>query len=89
MIIHAFDTHIAPKGYDENLLAFVMGNVFNETGKRMVPVRETNAKTHEGAMAALDKCWASGKAKKAGVKNKYWIDGFYGRGLFQETHFAN
>ncbi len=89
MIIHAFDTYFAPKGYDDHLLAFVLGNVFNETGKRMVPVRETNAKTHAGAMAALDRWWASGKAKKAGVKNKYWADGYYGRGLFQETHFGN
>ncbi|MCP4184240.1 MAG: hypothetical protein GY761_13150 [Hyphomicrobiales bacterium] len=89
MIIHAFDTYIAPKGYDDNLLAFVLGNVFNETGKRMVPVRETNAKTHAGAMAALDNWWDSGGAKNAGVKSRYWKDGYYGRGLFQETHLSN
>lgn len=88
-ILHAFDTYIAPKGYDDALLAFVLGNVFNETGGKMIPLRETNAATHEGAMAALAKWWASGKAQKAGVKSQYWLDGYYGRGLFQETHFGN
>lgn len=89
MIIHAFDIYIAPKGYDDRLLAFVLGNVFNETGKRMQPVRETNAKTHQQAMARLDKWWNSGKAQKAGVRSRYWKNGYYGRGLFQETHFGN
>ena len=88
-IVHAFDEYIAPKGYGDELLAFVLGNVFNETGKRMWPVRETNASSHAGAMAALDKWWQSGKAAKAGVKSRYWKDGYYGRGLFQETHFGN
>ena len=88
-IIHVFDKYIAPKGYDDYLLAFVLGNVFNETGRHMVPVRETHAKSHEGAMAALAKWWASGKAQKAGVKSQYWLDGYYGWGLFQETHLSN
>ena len=88
-IIHAFDEHIKPKGYGDELLAFGLGNIFGETGGSMWPLRETNAKSHNEAIARLDAWWASGKARRAGVKQPYWTKGYYGRGLLQETHFDN
>ena len=88
-IIHAFDTYIKPKDYPDELLAFVLGQAYNETGGRMVPVRETLAKSDSEAMRILNAWWASGKAQKAGVRSPYWADGFFGRGLFQETHKGN
>lgn len=88
-IIHAFDTYIKPKDYPDELLAFVLGQAYNETGGRMVPVRETLAKSDSEAMRILNAWWASGKAQKAGVTKPYWLGGFFGRGLFQETHLAN
>jgi hypothetical protein len=88
-IVYAFDTYVSPLDYPDELLAFVLGQAYNETGGRMVPVRETLASSDAAAIAKLNAWWASGKAQKAGVKSPYWTDGFFGRGLFQETHRGN
>lgn len=65
--------------------------IYLETGARMRPVRETNASSDERAVAILDKWWASGRARSAGVRSEYWHatpQHPFGRGDIQTTHHA-
>ena len=72
---------------DLRRIAYVFASVFHETGGRMVPVRETFATSDRQAMDRLDAAWRAGKLKW--VKEPYWRDGWFGRGLIQLTHRAN
>lgn len=68
-------------------LAYILATPWWETGKRMVPVRETFATSTKQAIARLDKAYAEGKMKW--VKKPYWRTGWFGRGLVQITHESN
>jgi hypothetical protein len=89
-ILDAWEPQLS--GMDDRWLAYMLGTVHHETGRTMQPVRETFAKTDEGAIKILDKAW---KAKKlTWVLKPYWrIDengkSWLGRGLVQLTHKAN
>lgn len=68
-------------------MAYTLAVSYHETGKRMQPVRETNATSTAQAIARLDKAFKSGKLKW--VKTPYWRTGFFGRGDVQLTHESN
>lgn len=73
-------------------LAYILATAYHESAHTMQAVRETLAKTDDGAIAALEKAWKAGKLKW--VKTPYWrkdADGksWFGRGLVQITHKAN
>ena len=71
----------------DNGLAYILATSYHETGRRMQPVRETFAASHEEAIRNLDQLYAAGKLKT--VKTPYWRDGFYGKGDVQLTHKYN
>ena len=64
-ILNAFDTHGDGKA---DTLAYAMATAYHETGRRMVPVRETFATSDDQAIRRLDK-WAK---KKGRTSNVYW-----------------
>lgn len=97
--VYLFDKYIRPKGYGDELFVFDAANMFNETGRSFVPLRETekpgHPKTEQQVIDTLNAWWASGKAAQAGVKTRYWLRNtttgraYFGRGLFQETWLGN
>lgn len=73
-------------------VAYILATAYHESAHTMQPVRETLAKTDDGAIAALEKAWKAGKL--SWVKSPYWRkdkDGkaWFGRGLVQITHKDN
>lgn len=77
---------------DRRLLAYTLASVFHETGGRMLPVRETFAKSDDAAIAALEKAWKAGRL--GSVKTPYWRKdkngkSWFGRGDIQITHERN
>lgn len=73
-------------------LAYILATAYHESAHTMQAVRETLAKTDDGAIAALEKAWRA--SKLPWVKTPYWrkdADGkaWFGRGLVQLTHKAN
>lgn len=79
---------------DRNLetLAYILATSFWETGKAMMPVKETQfpgqpVPTDAEVIARLDRAFAQGKLPW--VKKPYWRTGFFGRGDVQLTHEAN
>lgn len=72
---------------DKRWLAYMLATVFHETAQTMQPVRETLAKSDAQAIARLNAAYNAGKLKS--VKNRYWVDGYFGRGLVQLTHEKN
>lgn len=73
-------------------LAYILGSAYHESAHTMQAVRETLAKTDDGAIRALEAAWKAGKL--GSVKTPYWrkdADGksWFGRGLVQITHKAN
>lgn len=78
----------SPDTYLPVCLAFIA----LETGKRMQPVRETFANSDAEAVRKLNAWWASGRARKAGVRSPYWNatnQHPFGRGDIQITHHSN
>lgn len=73
-------------GFD-SALAYVLATAWWETGRRMVPVRETFANSTDQAKRRLEAAFDAGKLRH--VKTPYWRDGWFGRGLVQLTHEAN
>jgi peptidoglycan hydrolase-like protein with peptidoglycan-binding domain len=71
----------------DTALAYILATPTWETGKRMVPVRETFATSSKQAISRLDTAFKKGQMKW--VKTPYWRTGFFGRGLVQITHEAN
>lgn len=69
---------------DDRKVAYVFANTFWETGARMVPVRETFAKSTRQAIARLDAAWKAGRLRQ--VRAPYWREGWFGRGRTQLTH---
>lgn len=72
---------------DDRKLANVLGQVFHETGGRMVPVRETFATSDAQAIRRLDAAMTAGRLPQ--VSKPYWRDGWFGRGPIQVTHERN
>ena len=73
-------------------MAYILATTHHETGRRMVPVRETFAASDKAAAATLEAAWKRGQL--SWVKTPYWradADGkhWFGRGLPQVTHKAN
>lgn len=74
-------------------LAYTFSTIAWETGMRMVPVRETFAKSDEQAYNRLNNAWKNGRIGHVTVSNRYWrkINGisYFGRGRVQNTHKEN
>jgi hypothetical protein len=75
-------------------IAFILANVFHETGEWMSPIKETVMPHHTDknppdatVIKRLDTAFASGKL--TWVKKPYWRTGFFGRGQLQITHEDN
>ena len=73
-------------------VAYILATAYHECAYTMQPVRETLAKSDDGAIAALEKAWKAGKLPW--VSKPYWRkdkDGksWFGRGLVQITHRDN
>lgn len=75
-------------------VAFVLANVYHETGGYMSPIKETVYRSSKNknppdatVIARLDAAWKKGQLKW--VKTPYWRDGWFGRGQVQITHKDN
>lgn len=73
-------------------LAHVLAEVFHETGAKMMPVRETFARSDDEAIDRLERAWRRGQL--TWVTKPYWRkdkDGktWLGRGAIQITHPEN
>lgn len=82
----------ATDGLSVSHRAYLLATAKHETAHTMQPVRETLAKSDDGAVKALEKAWKAGKLPW--VKTPYWRkdrDGksWFGRGYVQLTHKAN
>lgn len=72
--------------------AYLLATAKHETAHTMQPVRETLAKSDDGAVKALEKAWKAGKLPW--VKTPYWRKdregkSWFGRGYVQLTHKTN
>lgn len=90
-LIDYFEEHVYSYGY-LRWLAYVLATAYLETGKTMLPVRETFADSDAEAVERLERAWKSGKLPW--VRNPYWRKDKtgqypYGRGLAQLTHRVN
>jgi predicted chitinase len=63
-------------------IAYVLATVWHETGTMMQPVRETFASSDAQAIANLNRAYPNST-------NKYWTNGFFGRGYVQLTWSYN
>jgi len=73
-------------------LAYILATAYHESAHTMQAVRETLAKTDDGAIRALEAAWKAGKL--SWVNTPYWRKdaddkSWFGRGLVQITHKAN
>jgi predicted chitinase len=75
-------------------LAFILANVYHETGTWMSPIKETVMQHHtdknpsdKTVIARLDNAFAKGQL--TWVKKPYWRTGYFGRGQLQITHEDN
>ena len=75
-------------------LAFILANVYHETGTWMSPIKETVMKYHTDknpsdatVIKRLDNAYAKGQLPW--VKKPYWRTGYFGRGQLQITHEDN
>lgn len=66
-------------------VANILAQVYHETGRRMLPVRETFAGSDDEAISRLERAWKAGKLPW--VKTPYWRDGGFGRGQIQLTNW--
>lgn len=74
--------------------ANIMAQVHHETGGQMEPVKETvyaDSKVRDPSdtevIRRLDRAYAKGQL--SWVRETYWRDGWFGRGLIQITHLKN
>ena len=82
----------ATDGLPASHRAYLLATAKHETAHTMQPVRETLAKSDDGAVKALEKAWKAGKLPW--VKTPYWRKdregkSWFGRGYVQLTHKAN
>lgn len=59
-------------------IAYILATAWHETATRMQPVRETLASSDAQAIANLNRAYPN-------VANKYWVNGYFGRGYVQLT----
>ncbi len=81
-----------PGTVDARHMAYHMATTYHETGRRMVPVRETHASSDEQAIRRLENAWQAGKLPW--VRTPYWRpnasgQAYFGRGRVQLTHEVN
>lgn len=81
----------AMDGYPIDHAAHVLSEVYHETGRGMLPVKETVYPSSKNknpsdatVIARLDRAFTKGQ-----IKRIYWRNGFFGRGQIQLTHEAN
>lgn len=77
---------------DDRWLAYILGTAHHETGRTMLPVRETFATSDAQAISRLQKAFDLGNLPW--VKTPYWIPdsegkSWFGRGYVQLTHKSN
>jgi len=78
------------EGWSLPHVAHVLAEVYHETGRGMMPVKETVFPGHKDknpsdaeVIRRLDRAWARGQL--TWVKEPYWRDGWFGRGQIQIT----
>jgi hypothetical protein len=88
------DSCIRNRVTDAHHVAQILSNVYRETGKYMMPIKETVYESHKDknpsdatVIARLDRAWAKGQL--TWVTTPYWRDGAFGRGQLQITHWPN
>lgn len=88
------DASLKYKVADPHHVADVLAQVYHETGKYMMPIKETVMPHHKDknpsdktVIARLDNAYKSGKLPW--VSKPYWRDGAFGRGPIQLTHWEN
>jgi predicted chitinase len=91
-ILIAYDALAVNRNADH--LAFILANVYHETGTWMAPIKETVMKYHtdknpsdKTVISRLDRAFAAGQLPW--VKTPYWRSGYFGRGQIQITHLSN
>lgn len=91
-ILLAYDALAVNRNADH--LAFILANVYHETGTWMAPIKETVMKYHtdknpsdKTVISRLDRAFAAGQL--SWVKTPYWRGGYFGRGQIQITHLDN
>lgn len=79
---------------DPHHVAHILAHVYKETGRYMMPIKETVYPYHKDknpsdatVIARLDRAWAKGQL--TWVSTPYWRDGAFGRGPIQTTHWRN
>lgn len=84
----------AGRGLSVEHMAHVLAEVYHETGSGMYPVKETvypyskdKNPSDATVIARLDAAWRKGQL--SWVKQPYWRDGWFGRGVIQLTHEYN
>jgi predicted chitinase len=80
--------------FDTDHVAHILAEVYHETGKYMLGIKETVMPSHTDkrpsdvtVKSRLDKAFKAGKLPW--VKTAYWRDGAFGRGPIQITHWSN
>lgn len=89
-IIAVCDKH----GLSRKHTAYVLATAYHETAGSMMPIKETVMPWHSDKFPSditvkrrLDNAFESGKLPW--VSNRYWLEGFFGRGFVQLTHRTN
>lgn len=82
------------KGVLRNQLAYILATAYHESAHSMKPIKETVMSHHKDknpsdATVISRLNTAFNKGLLGSVKNKYWLDGWFGRGYIQLTHEAN
>jgi len=75
---------------DLRWLAYALATAFHEVGGTMQPIREAHGKSDAQTIARLDAEWAKpNHGALRLVREPYWRDGYFARGLSGLTHEAN
>ena len=79
---------------DSHHVAHILAHVFHETGRYMLPIKETVMPSHKDknpsdaeVIRRLDRAFAAGQL--SWVRTPYWRNGWFGRGQLQITHLEN
>lgn len=81
-------------GVFRNQLAYILATAYHETAHTVKPIKETVMAYHKDknpsdatVVGRLNAAFKKGLL--GSVKNKYWLDGWFGRGYVQLTHEPN
>lgn len=82
------------RGVLRNQLAYILATAYHESAHTMKPIKETVMSHHKDknpsdatVIQRLNNAFKKGLL--GSVKNKYWVDGWFGRGYVQLTHETN